>query len=48
MLAQAPDFDDAHFHLTNYIQRGITPRQFLQIMGTRVGRSARTVSRVFP
>ncbi len=32
-------FNDAHFHLTNYIQEGITPRQFLQIMGDRVGRS---------
>ena len=35
-----PDgFNDSHFHLTNYIQQGITPREFLQIMGTRVGRS---------
>jgi hypothetical protein len=33
------DFHDSHFHLTNYIQRGIEARQFLQIMGTRVGRS---------
>jgi hypothetical protein len=32
-------FNDSHFHLTNYIQEGITPRQFLQIMGNRVGRS---------
>jgi hypothetical protein len=32
-------FHDSHFHLTNYIQRGIGTRQFLQIMGTRVGRS---------
>jgi hypothetical protein len=40
--AQAPSaesFNDSHFHLTNYIQQGITPRQFLQIMGTRVQRS---------
>jgi len=38
--ADAPDqFYDSHFHLTNYVQRGITPQQFLQIMGTRVGRS---------
>ena len=38
--SDAPDqFYDSHFHLTNYIQEGITPRQFLQIMGTRVGRS---------
>ena len=33
------EFDDSHFHLTNYIQEGITPQQFLKIMGTRVGRS---------
>src|SRR5262245_43628915 len=32
-------FNDSHFHLTNYIQQGIDPRQFLQIMGTRVPRS---------
>jgi hypothetical protein len=44
--AQAPPaesadntFNDSHFHLTNYIQQGIDVRQFLQIMGTRVGRS---------
>ena len=38
--ADAPDqFYDSHFHLTNYIQQGIDVRQFLQIMGTRVGRS---------
>jgi hypothetical protein len=33
------EFDDSHFHLTNYIQEGIDARQFLKIMGTRVGRS---------
>jgi hypothetical protein len=33
------EFDDSHFHLTNYIQEGITPQAFLKIMGTRVGRS---------
>ena len=40
-LAQsAPaDFDDAHFHLTNYVQQGITVTRFLEIMGTRVSRS---------
>ena len=41
--AQAPDaaneFYDSHFHLTNYIQQGIEVRDFLRIMGTRVGRS---------
>jgi len=35
----ANDFNDSHFHLTNYIQQGIEPRQFLQIMGARVRRS---------
>ena len=33
------DFHDSHFHLTNYIQEGIGVRRFLEIMGTRVGRS---------
>jgi len=32
-------FNDSHFHLTNYIQKGIDPRAFLKIMGNRVGRS---------
>ena len=35
----ATDFDDSHFHLTNYIQEGIDVRDFLKIMGTRVSRS---------
>ncbi len=35
----ANEFYDSHFHLTNYIQEGISVRQFLEIMGTRVGRS---------
>jgi amidohydrolase family protein len=35
----AYQYNDAHFHLTNYIQEGITARQFLDIMGKRVGRS---------
>jgi hypothetical protein len=35
----ANEFYDSHFHLTNYIQEGLTPREFLRIMGTRVGRS---------
>src|SRR4029077_3779475 len=30
---------DSHFHLTNYIQQGIDAHAFLDIMGTRVGRS---------
>ena len=37
--AAATAFNDSHFHLTNYIQQGIDVRQFLAIMGTRVGRS---------
>jgi hypothetical protein len=32
-------FNDAHFHLTNYVQEGIDAPAFLRIMGTRVGRS---------
>jgi len=35
----AGQFYDSHFHLTNYIQQGIDVHHFLQIMGTRVGRS---------
>ena len=37
--ADTGEFYDSHFHLTNYIQQGISVQQFLQIMGTRVGRS---------
>ena len=33
------EFDDSHFHLTNYIQEGIGVRDYLKIMGSRVGRS---------
>jgi hypothetical protein len=43
VVAQQPaasyEFNDSHFHLTNYIQKGIDVHQFLEIMGTRVGRS---------
>src|SRR3954470_1832849 len=35
----ANEFYDSHFHLTNYVQQGIDVRKFLEIMGTRVGRS---------
>jgi Amidohydrolase len=35
----ANEFYDSHFHLTNYVQEGIDVRRFLQIIGTRVGRS---------
>ena len=38
--AAGPDqFNDSHFHLTNYIQEGTDVRKYLEIMGTRVGRS---------
>ena len=37
--SEASEFYDSHFHLTNYVQQGITPREFLRIMGSRVGRS---------
>jgi hypothetical protein len=33
-------FNDSHFHLTNYIQKGLTVREYLAIMGNKVGRSA--------
>jgi predicted TIM-barrel fold metal-dependent hydrolase len=38
--APSYEFNDSHFHLTNYVQRGIDIHQFLHIMGGRVGRSA--------
>ena len=37
--ASPPDFDDVHFHLTNYVQEGTDVRDLLRFMGTRVGRS---------
>jgi len=33
-------FNDSHFHLTNYIQEGISIRDFLKIMGGKAGRVA--------
>ena len=38
---RAPDtqFDDSHFHLTNYVQEGTDIRDFLRLMGSRVPRS---------
>src|SRR5258706_7352574 len=36
----AYDFNDSHFHLTNYIQEGLTLPDYLKIMGDRTGRSA--------
>lgn len=35
-----PEFNDVHFHLTNYIQQGTDIHEFLKIMGTKVGRVA--------
>jgi hypothetical protein len=32
-------FDDAHFHLTNYVQEGTDVHDYLKIMGDKVGRS---------
>lgn len=32
-------FHDSHFHLTNYVQEGTDIRDFIQIMGDKVGRS---------
>lgn len=32
-------FYDSHFHLTNYVQEGIDVHRFVEIMGTKVGRS---------
>ncbi|HEU4624526.1 MAG TPA: amidohydrolase family protein [Steroidobacteraceae bacterium] len=34
------DFNDSHFHLTNYVQEGTDIHRFLTIMGNRVGRVA--------
>ncbi len=36
----SPQLHDAHFHLTNYVQQGTDIRDFLKIMGDRVGRVA--------
>ena len=38
--ADGPLFHDVHFHLTNYVQRGITARRYFEIVGDRVGRVA--------
>jgi len=41
--AQPPggvEVNDSHLHLTNYIQEGTDIRDFLKVMGTRVGRVA--------
>jgi len=36
---QACEFNDAHFHLTNYVQEGISAADFMKLMGDRVCRS---------
>ncbi len=38
--ADEPEINDAHLHLTNYIQKGTDIHDFLAIMGTKVGRVA--------
>ncbi|MGZ3956200.1 MAG: hypothetical protein ACXVLT_16400, partial [Flavisolibacter sp.] len=38
-LTRDSGFYDSHFHITNYIQEGISIQQYLKIMGNRVGRS---------
>lgn len=38
--AFAYDFNDSHFHLTNYIQEGTDIKKFLKIMGDKTGRVA--------
>ncbi len=35
-----PLFHDVHFHLTNYVQRGVTLRDFLALAGRDFGRTA--------
>jgi hypothetical protein len=37
----APDylFNDSHFHLTNYVQKGTDIHKYLEIMGDKIGRS---------
>ena len=37
--AQAPLFNDVHFHLTNYIQEGTDIRAYMGMMGKKIGRS---------
>jgi predicted TIM-barrel fold metal-dependent hydrolase len=37
--ANGAEFNDSHFHLTNYIQEGTEIHELLRLMGTTVGRS---------
>jgi predicted TIM-barrel fold metal-dependent hydrolase len=38
---RGPDylFNDSHFHLTNYVQKGTNIHRYLEIMGDKIGRS---------
>ncbi len=36
---EAQEYYDSHVHLTNYVQEGLTARQYLDAVGDRVGRS---------
>src|SRR5688572_25604054 len=38
-LASGYLYNDAHFHLTNYIQHGLTAKQYVAMMGATVERS---------
>ena len=38
--AAEPVLNDSHFHLTNYVQKGLEITDFLEIMGDKVGRVA--------
>ena len=38
-------FNDAHFHLTSYVQKGPDARQFLAMVGNKVGRARRASTR---
>lgn len=39
-IADQSELNDVHFHLTNYIQQGTDIHNFLNMMGTKVGRVA--------
>jgi hypothetical protein len=40
LQAAAYEVNDAHVHLTNYVQQGPSAKEFLQTMGDKVGRAA--------
>ena len=40
VTTNVPLFNDVHFHLTNYVQEGMTARRYFEIVGDRVGRVA--------